>query len=305
MNVGKMEKRKTLFAASLASGLALGATPALADGARDWQNLPIDTNILFAYYTYSNTEASLDLSLPVEGVSVDAHVPILRYARTFGIAGKTAGVQLIAPYGFVNARLDGTRLRTSSNGLGDVSAIFLMNIAGAPALTKREFAQWQPEFYLTGSIGVTAPTGSYKGSRLVNIGKNRWTFKPQLSYGKYLGPRMLVAVNANVQLFTANDEYKGSENQRQKALYGLESHISHDVGDRVWLSFDAIYAHGGTTKIDGVAQGNRQETLRLGASGSFNFDAATAVSASFTHSVAKKDYTPATTTFSINVNRAF
>src|SRR5262249_36215123 len=158
MKVGKMEKRKTLFAASLASGLTLGAAPALADGARDWQNLPIDTNILFAYYTYSNTEASLDLSLPVEGVSVDAHVPILRYARTFGIAGKTAGVQLIAPYGFVSARLDGTRLRTSSNGLGDVNAIFLMNIAGAPALTKREFVQWKPEFYLTGAIGVTAPT---------------------------------------------------------------------------------------------------------------------------------------------------
>lgn len=82
---------KALFAASLATGLFLDTSPALADGARDWQNLPVDTNILFAYYTYSNTEATVDLSLPVEGVSVDAHVPILRYARTFGIAGKIAG----------------------------------------------------------------------------------------------------------------------------------------------------------------------------------------------------------------------
>jgi hypothetical protein len=296
---------RALFAVSLAAGLFLDTSPALADGARDWQNLPVDTNIIFAYYTYSNTEATVDLSLPVEGVSVDAHVPILRYARTFGIAGKTAGIQLIAPYGFVNASLDGTKLRTSKHGLGDVGAIFLMNIAGAPALTKREFSQWQPNSYLTGSIGVTAPTGSYKGTRLVNIGKNRWTFKPQLSYGIYLDPHLLLAVNTNVQIFTANDEYKGSERQQQKALYGVEGHLSHDFGDRAWLSFDATYAHGGMTKIDGVGQSNRQQTLRLGASGSFNFDSATAISAGFTHSAAKKDYTPATTTFSINVNRAF
>ena len=300
-----MGKRKVFLAVSLVGGLSLSTSPAFADGARDWQNLPIDTNILFAYYTYSNTEATVDLSLPVEGVSVDAHVPILRYARTFGIAGRTAGIQLIAPYGFINASVDGTRLRTSSHGLGDVSAIFLMNIAGAPALTKREFAQWQPRSYLTGSIGVTAPTGSYKGTRLVNIGKNRWTFKPQLSYGKYLDPHLLLAVNANVQLFTANNAYKGSDRQQQKALYGFEGHLSHDLGDRAWLSFDAIYAHGGMTKIEGVGQGNRQQTLRLGASGSFNFNSATAISAGFTHSVAKKDYTPETTTFSVNVNRAF
>lgn len=300
-----MGKHKVLVAALLVGGAALASPPAWADGARDWQNLPVDTNVLFGYYTYSNTEATVDLSLPVEGVSVDAHVPILRYARTFGIAGKTAGIQLIVPYGFVTARLKGTRLRTSSDGIGDVGAIFLMNIAGAPALTKREFAQWQPGSYLTGSVGVTAATGSYKGSRLVNIGKNRWTFKPQLSYGKYIDPKTLLAVNANVQLFTANDEYKGSQIQRQKILYGLEGHLSHDIGDRAWLSFDAIYAHGGTTKINGVEQGNRQQTLRMGVSGSFNFDSATAMSAGFTHSVAKKDYTPETATFSINVNRAF
>lgn len=197
------------------------------------------------------------------------------------------------------AAIDTPKLAVKKHGLGDVGAIFLVNISGAPALTRREFAQWQPDFYLTGSIGVTAPTGLYKGTRLVNIGKNRWTFKPQLSYGKYLDPHLLLAVNANVQLFTANDKYKGSERQRQKALYGMEGHLSHDLGDPAWLSFDAIYAHGGTTKIEGVSQGNRQQTLRLGASGSFNMDSATAISASFKNSVAKKGYTPETTTFSI------
>ncbi|RSV32661.1 transporter [Sphingomonas sp. ABOLD] len=279
--------------------------PAFAQGARDWENVPVDTNILFLYYTYSNTEASVDLSLPIEGVSVDAHVPIARYARSFGIAGRAAAVQLIVPYGFVTARLDGTNLQTHSEGLGDVNAVFVMNISGAPALTRREFAAWQPSAYLTGSIGVTAPTGAYDAGSLLNIGKNRWMLKPQVSYGKYLGRRALFAVNGNVQLFTVNDKYRGDGRLQQRALVGVDGHISHDVGNGAWLSLDAVYAHGGTTKFNGVAQDNRQQTLRLGASGSVSLDPATAINVGFTRSVAKKDYTPTTTTFSFNISRVF
>lgn len=300
-----MSKHHAAFATALAGGLILASPSAFAQGARDWENVPVDTNILFLYYTYSNTEASVDPSLPIEGVSVDAHVPIARYARSFGIAGQAAGVQLIVPYGFVTARLDGTNLQTYSEGLGDVNAVFVMNIAGAPALTRREFATWQPNAYLTGSIGVTAPTGAYDAESLLNIGKNRWMVKPQLSYGKYFGPRTLLAVNGNVQLFGANDAYRGDGRLQQKALFGVDGHLSHDVGDRAWLSLDAVYAHGGTTKVDGVGQDNRQQTLRLGASGSVNLDRATAINLAFTRSVAKKDYTPSATTFSVNLNRAF
>lgn len=297
-------KAKTAVAIGvLLSTFMIAAHPVRADGARDWENVPIDTNILFAYYTYSNTEASVEPSLPIEGVSVDAHVPIIRYARTFRLGSQVGGFQLIAPYGFVNARLDGTRFRTSTSGLGDIGVVLIANLAGAPALTRKEFAAWTPDYYLTASLGVTAPTGRYNAG-LLNVGKNRWTFKPQLSYGNYFGRGGLLAVNVNVQLFTDNDENRAGRLQ-QAALLGIEAHASHDVGTASWVSFDAIYARGGETSVAGVDKENRQSTLRIGISGSHNLNATTAMSMSLTRSVARKAYTPASTNFSVNVNTVF
>lgn len=298
-----MEAKLPLIAAALLPALVALPAPVRADGARDWENVPIDTNILFAYYTYSNTEASVDPSLPIEGIAVDAHVPILRYARTFAVGGQVGGFQLIVPYGFVDAKLTGTSFRTSTSGLGDIGTVFLVNLAGAPALPRKAFAAWTPEYYLTASLGMTAPTGRYDEGPL-NVGKNRWTFKPQLSYGTYFGHGGLFAVNANVQFFTANGKHRGGRLE-QAALFVVEAHLSHDVGPASWLSFDAIYAGGGETSVAGVDKGNSQRTLRIGISGSYSLNARTAMSASFTRSVARRDTTPASTNLSVNLNTVF
>lgn len=290
--------------AGLLPCLALASAGALADGARDWENVPVDTQILFLYYTYSNSEASVEPSLPIDGVSVNAHVPIVRYASTFALGERVAGLQLVVPYGFVDAQLDGARYKTSTDGLGDVSAIFLANIFGAPALTREAFSGWTPGPFLTGSLSVTAPTGSYERGALLNVGKSRWAFKPQLSYGAPFGGGGLLSVNANVQLFTDNDRNR-SGRLEQAPLYGLEVHLSHDVANRAWLSLDGFYAHGGETRVAGAGKDNPQRTLRLGVSGSYGFTPTTAMSAAVTRTARREGYTPAATTFSININHAF
>lgn len=297
-----MTARKPAVLLSCIAGLF--AADALADGARDWENVPIDTNILFLYYTYSNSEASVDPSLPIKGVEVDAHVPLVRYARTFALGDRVAGFQLVLPYGFVDARLKGTRFSTSNEGLGDITAIILANLYGAPALTKREFQAWTAELFLTASLSVTIPTGVYEQDALLNVGKHRWAFKPQLSYGAPFGNGGLLALNANVQYFTNNTENRNGRLE-QAPLYGLEAHLSHDVGDRAWLSVDTFYTYGGTTRVSSVNQDNRQKTMRFGISGSYSLTPTTAVSAAIARTIVREDYTPAATTFSININRAF
>jgi len=284
--------------------VVLVTTRALADGARDWENIPIDTRILFLYYTYSNSEASVDPQLPIEGISVNAHVPIVRYASTFALGDRVAGFQMVVPYGIVDAQLDGTHYKTSTDGLGDISVIFLANIFGAPALTREEFRNWAPGQFLTGSLSVTAPTGSYERDALLNVGKNRWAFKPQLSYGVPFGDGGLLSINANVQFFTDNPENRGGRLE-QAPLYGLEAHFSHDISNRAWLSLDSFYVHGGETRVASNDKDNPQSTLRLGISGSYSFTPTLAVSAAVSRTALRKDYTPAATTFSINVNHAF
>ncbi len=278
---------------------------AYADGARDWENVPINTNILFGYYTYSNSEVSVDPALPIDGLSIDAHVPILRYARTFDLNGQVGGLQLVAPFGRVTGRVDNTHLKTSAHGVGDIAAIFVANIYGAPALTKKEFTTWTPQPYLTGSLSVTAPTGDYNGDDLLNMGKNRWTFKPQLSYGYYLNSDTLLAINTNIQFFTHNNEYKNTGTLAQKELFGVEAHLSKNLNPKSWLAISSFYSYGGETKVNNENQGNKQKTLRVGIGGNYNINSATALSISLNRSVMKESYTPDVTNFSINISRAF
>ncbi len=278
---------------------------AMADGARDWLSVPVDMNFIYVYYTYNKGNSSIDTSLPVTGASVDASVPILRYARSFDLAGQVGGVQLVVPYAFTEFSLDGTRIERSVDGIGDIQTILIANLFGAPALSKEAFAQWTPETYLTASVAVTAPTGKYDRDRLVNIGKNRWAFKPQLSYGIPLQPGQWLAINGNVEFYTANDAYLGALTLDQNPLMTVEAHYSRNLTRALWLSADAYYSYGGETSINSVDQGNTQSTLKLGLSGSLNLTPADAIAVSAVHSVWKRDETPETFTFAINYNHAW
>lgn len=54
-----------------------------------------------------------------------------------------------------------------------------------------------------------------------------------------------------------------------------------------------------------MKQGNRQSTLRLGISGSFNLTPADAIAVAVTTTAWKRDETPSAQTFSINYNHAW
>lgn len=295
--------RMKLFSLAAVAATLIG-TGAQADGARDWLNAPADMNFIYYYYTYSNSETSISSPLPVDGAEVSAHVPILRYARTFDLGGRIAGVQLVVPYAFIDAQLTGARVGRSIDGIGDITAIFLTNIYGAPALSLQQFATWKPEGdYLTAAIGVTMPTGSYKETRLINPGKNRWAFKPQLAWGTPIDDKTWFTMNGAVELYQDNDDYFGGGKLEQDPLVTIDGHYSVNMNRAAWVSADAIWTTGGETEVNGVAKGNRQNTLRLGISGSMNFSPTDAVSAAITTTVAKKDYTANATTFQISYSK--
>lgn len=297
-----MTRMKSLALAALA-GTVMTPAGAMADGARDWLNAPINTNFLYLYYTYSNSETSIQSPLPVDGAEVNAHVPILRYARTFDLGGRIAGVQLVVPYALVNAKLTGTGIERDIDGLGDITAIFLANIYGAPALSLREFADWTPGSYLTGAISITMPTGSYESTRLINPGRNRWAFKPQLAWGTPVGTTDWFTVNGAVEFYQKNDDYFTNRTLKQDPLLTIDAHYSRSLNKAVWVAADAIFTTGGETEIDGVKQGNEQNTLRLGVSGSMNFSPTDAVSMGLTRTVVKENHTPHATNLQISYSK--
>ncbi|MDY0834115.1 MULTISPECIES: transporter [unclassified Pseudomonas] len=259
---------RSQLSAFTAATLALMPGIGFADNARDWQNSPTDLNMVFGYYNRVDTNTPIDTTLPINGLSLDADLYLFRYARSFGIDGRNSAIQFIQPYADVSASFDNAQFFSGTKrngGMGDTQIVFAHNIFGGPALTAEEFASWKPETFLTGALWVTMPTGDYDKDRIINIGSNRWVFKPELGFGTPIGPTWL-EINTYVSLFGDNKDYHGDSKLEQKPLYAIEGHYSYTINRALWVSLDATYNRGGESKIDGDWQDNKQENGLLGAS---------------------------------------
>jgi len=255
------------------TAVILTLTPMLgfADNARDWQNLPTDLNMVFGYYSRIDTNTPIDTSLPIDGLSLNADLYIARYARSFAVDGRNSAIQILQPYADISASFDNAQFfdgTKHNGGMADTQFVLVHNLFGGPALTKEEFANWTPETFLTGALWITAPTGDYDKDRIINIGSNRWAFKPEIAFGTPIGPTWL-EFNTYVSMYGDNNDYHGDGKLEQKPLYGIETHYSYTINRALWASLDATYNRGGETKINGDWQDNKQENGLFGASVGF------------------------------------
>jgi len=289
------------LSAVCASTLALMPGLGFADNARDWQNTPTDLNMVFGYYNRIDTNTPIDTTLPITGLSLNADLYLFRYARSFGIDGRGSAIQFVQPYADVSASFDNAQFFTGTKrngGMGDTQIVFAHNIFGGPALSKEEFAQWKPETFLTAAAWLTLPTGDYDKDRIINIGANRWVFKPELGFGTPIGPTWL-EINTWVSLFGDNKDYHGDSKLEQKPLYAIEGHYSYTINRALWASLDATYSRGGESRIDGDWQDNKQENALLGASMGFMLSPQFGGLLAYTDTVSERRGSPDVTTWTL------
>lgn len=231
-------RSRTCSATLLGFTVGLSSVAVHADNARDWQNLPTDLNMIFGYYNRIDSNTPIDTSLPIDGLSLKGDLYLLRYARSFAVDGRNSAIQIIQPYADVSASFDNARFfdgTKHNGGTGDTQVVLVHNVFGGPALNQEQFANWQPETFLTGALWVTTPTGDYDKNRVINIGANRWVFKPELAFGTPIGPTWL-ELNTYVSLFGDNDDYLGDNKLEQKALFAIEGHYSYTFNRALWAS---------------------------------------------------------------------
>ena len=118
----------------------------------------------------------------MENVSNESHVGVFGFATTFDVLGQSAKFDAIVPYVALSAEglVFGERRERDVTGLGDPAFRFSMNFVGAPALTAEEFGNYRQDFILGASLRIGVPLGQYDDDRLVNIGSNRWSLKPEI-----------------------------------------------------------------------------------------------------------------------------
>lgn len=241
---------------------------------RAYSNVPVGMNFAVASYSYSEGDVTSDPSLPLEDGEIDLHTALLAYARAFGVSGRSAKVDVVVPYAWLSgtARFAGEPRSRRVDGFGDPRLRLSYNFYGAPALTMEEFADYQQDLIVGASVQVIAPLGQYASSKVVNLGSNRWAFKPEFGVSKSWWGRLTTEVAASVALYTANDDFFNGRRREQEPIYSLQSHVVYSFRRGFWGAIDANWYTGGKTTIDGVESDDRQESTRIGATLAFPID---------------------------------
>jgi len=254
----------TLALALVSVGLGAGATGQELTP-RAYSPNPTGGNILQVSYGRSSGELLFDPALPFEDVNAGINAGTLVYGRTFSLLGRSANAVAALPYvwGNVEGRVDGQFLRLTRSGLGDARAQLTLNLLGGPALAPRDFAAHRPSTVLGVSLAVAAPTGQYDPAKLINIGSNRWSFKPELGVSRTAG-RWYLELYAGAWIFGDNPDYAGGSTREQSPLRTLQAHVSHTFAPRLWLAADATFYRGGNTTVDGVRKADLQSNSRAG-----------------------------------------
>jgi len=233
---------------------------------RAYVNTPIDMNFLLVGVGYSQGNLLFDPSVPIQGADAKVDIGLLGYVHSFAIAERSAKFGVLLPYGRLNAAgdVDGTYQERKVSGLADPVFLLSVNFYGAPALTYEQLAGYRQDTIIGATVKVTAPLGQYDEDRLLNLGTNRWSIKPEVGISKALD-KWVVEGAAGVSFYTTNDDFFGGQTLKQDPIYSLQAHVVYNFAGGWWAAVDATYYTGGVTTVEGAPKDNRLDNWRAGA----------------------------------------
>lgn len=204
-------------------------------------------------------------------VKLDLQTAGAKYIRTFGLLGQSARVDITVPYqdAYWEGLLSGKFTSTSRSGLADPTVRFSMNFLGSPSLTGEEFAKYRaahPIATLAGAgLSVQLPLGQYYEDRLLNLGENRFTLRPELGL-VHNHHQWSAEVTGSVGIFTDNDDFWNGNRREQDPFYGLQGHLAYTFPPGLWANVGLGYGYGGESRVNGVAKNDRKGFLAWGLS---------------------------------------
>jgi hypothetical protein len=233
---------------------------------RAYAPMATGVNIVMLSYGRSSGGVLFDPSLPIEDLHAVIHSSALLYGHSFGLFGRSANAVVALPYawGEMDGLLAGQYQRITRSGLADLRGQLTVNLLGGPALAPRDFAKQRPSTILGLSLALAAPTGQYDPAKLVNIGANRWSFKPEVGFSRTEGPWYL-ELYGGVWVFGTNGNFYGGSVREQDPIGTFQAHVSYTFKPRLWLAADATFYTGGRTAVDGTAKADLQRNSRIGA----------------------------------------
>lgn len=232
---------------------------------RVYANVAKDLNVVAVGYGFMDGNVLTDPSLPVRDFTIKSHSLVGSYIRTFGLANKLARVQVSLPYTFMDGSLTATNgavLTGTRSGLADMKVRLGINLLGSPALDKKDFKDFEQKTILGVSLVTSIPTGKYYDDKKINIGTNRWAFKPEIGVSRRFS-HFYAEAYGGIWFYTNNNDFLGKKLE-QKHTYSLQGHASYYFKNNMWIGFNTNWFFGGKTITDGVSDDSEIDNWRVG-----------------------------------------
>ena len=254
----------TLLAARLLLAAPAAVGQELEPGA--YSPAPTGYNIAVLAASHSAGDVAFDPATAATDTTARVTATAAAYVRSFAAAGRSASIALAVPY--VDGSADGFYLGAPASahraGLADPSLRLAINLYGAPAMTPREFAQYRRDTVVGASLVVVGPFGSYDSTKIVNIGANRVSVRPELGVSQALG-RFTLESDLGIWIYGDNRDYSGGRTRAQEPIGSLQGHVIYTLYPRAWLALDANYYLGGRVTVNGHQTAAAQHNSRVGA----------------------------------------
>lgn len=228
--------------------------------------LPRGLNIFTVVEGVSWGDVTFDPALPVEDASANISTTAFAFTRAFGLAGRSANVAGVVPIvvGHVEGIYLGEFTEVDRFGQGDPRFKLAVNLFGAPAMAPKEFASYRQKLLVGASLAVAPPLGQYDNTKVINLGTNRWSFKPELGLSFSRG-KWVMEFMAGVWMFTDNTDFVGNRTREQDPILVTQIHLAHRFTPGMWLGANANYYTGGRTTVAGRPNLDLQKNSRIGA----------------------------------------
>ena len=261
---------------------------------RRWTPLPVGMNVLGAGIVHTDGDIAFDPLLEIDDATVDIDTAIVSYLHAFDLLGQSARFDIRLPY--MDARweglLAGEPASVERRGFGDPRVRLSINFLGAPALKGKAFQAYRAAHPVNTVVGaalaIRLPLGEYKQDKLLNLGENRYVFRPQLGFVHTRG-HWSYELTGSVFLYTKNDEFFGNNKREQDPLYALQTHLIYSSPQRWWVSLGAAHDRGGESSLNGVKKDDRRRDVLFGVSVGVSIGSRSSVKLAYVGSRTRED----------------
>ncbi len=227
---------------------------------------PVGFNLVNVTAVFNKGDMAFDPTLPIEDGQATIGWSGLGFGRTLNIAGRYVNIGVGVPYvlGHLQGLVRGQFQETSRSGLGDLSARIAVNLYGAPAMTRQEFAKYRASTIVGVSVAVGMPLGQYDPGLYINIGTNRWYIKPEVGISRSRG-RWTFEGDLGASFFTDNTDFLHGGIREQAPIVSMQGHLIYAIRPGLWVAGDGNFWRGGRVTTNGAPNLAEQKNSRLGA----------------------------------------